>query len=105
MSSEKIFIYAEFQVSVPFDQIDWEPINVNMKKFTGLKSKTWLSGVGNNSVGGFYEFDSIENAQNYIDNLLVPVTKELNGNLSVKLFDGDVVKNASIGMDSPFYQA
>ena len=105
MSSEKIFIYAEFQVSVPFDQIDWEPINVNMKKFTGLKSKTWLSGVSNNSVGGFYEFDSIENAQNYIDNLLVPVTKELNGNLSVKLFDGDVVKNASIGMDSPFYQA
>jgi hypothetical protein len=105
MSSDKIFIYTEFQVSIPFDQIDWEPINVNMKKFAGLKSKTWLSGVSNNSVGGFYEFDSIENAQNYIDNLLVPVTKELNGNLSVKLFDGDVVKNASIGMDSPFYQA
>jgi hypothetical protein len=105
MSVNKVFIYAEFQVSVPFDQIDWEPINVNMKKFTGLKSKTWLSGIGNNSVGGFYEFDSVVNAQNYIDNLLVPVTKELNGNLSVKLFDGDIVKNASIGMNSPFYSA
>ena len=97
MSSNKVFIYAEFQVSVPFEQIDWEPINVNMKKFAGLKSKTWLSGIGSNSVGGFYEFDSVENAQNYIDNLLVPVTKELNGNLSVKLFDGDIVENASIG--------
>jgi uncharacterized linocin/CFP29 family protein len=103
MSSNKVFIYAEFQVSVPFDQIDWEPINVNMKKFAGLKSKTWLSGIGSNSVGGFYEFDSEENAQNYIDNLLVPVTKNLQGNLSVKLFNGDIVKDASIDMSSPFY--
>ena len=103
MSTEKVFLYAEYQVSVPFDQIDWEPINVEMKKFDGLVSKTWLSGINNNTVGGFYEFTSEDLAQVYIDELLIPFVKEINGNLSVKLFNGDVVKEASIGMNSPFY--
>ena len=68
----KLFLYAEYQVSIPFTQIDWVPINVEMKKFSGLQSKTWLSGINTNTVGGFYEFDSIENAQKYIDGLLIP---------------------------------
>lgn len=100
---KKIFLYAEYQVSIPFDQIDWQPINVEMKKFSGLKSKTWLSGLNNKTVGGFYEFDSVENAQKYIDGLLIPFAKKVNGNLSVKLFDGDMTQEANIGMNSPFY--
>jgi len=99
----KIFLYAEYQVSIPFTEIDWVPINLEMKKFSGLKSKTWLSGINTNSVGGFYEFDSIEAAQQYINGLLIPFAKQVNGNLTVKLFDGEVVKQASIGMGSPFY--
>ena len=71
MNPAKVFLYAEFQASIPFEDIDWEPVNVQMKEFTDLKSKTWLSGLGNNSLGGFYEFDSVDNAQNYIDNLLI----------------------------------
>lgn len=105
MSTSTVFIYAEYQVSVPFSQIDWQPINVEMKKIPGLKSKTWLSGLNTNSIGGFYEFDSVENAQNYIDSLLIPFAKKLNGNLTVKLFDGDITKEASVGMSSPFYLA
>ena len=101
----KVFVYAEYQVSIPFSQIDWVPINVEMKKLPGLKSKTWLSGVNTNTVGGFYEFDSVENAQNYIDSLLIPFAKQVNGNLTVKLFNGDLTKEASIGMRSPFYPA
>lgn len=104
MGPGRVFLYAEFQVSVAFADIDWKPVNERMQQFTGLKSKTWLSGIGNNSVGGFYEFDSVENAQNYIDKLLVPVTAELGGNLSVKIFDGDTVEDASRGMNSPFYR-
>lgn len=100
---KKTFLYAEFQVSIPFDQIDWQPINVEMKKYAGLKSKTWLSGINTQTVGGFYEFDSIENAQSYIDGLLIPFVKQVNGNLSVKLFDGEITKEANIGMLSPFY--
>ncbi|MBD2560275.1 MULTISPECIES: YdhR family protein [Nostoc] len=101
----KVFVYAEYQVSIPFSQIDWVPINIEMKKFPGLRSKTWLNGVNNNTIGGFYEFDSVENAQNYIDGLLIPFTKQVNGNLTVKLFDGHATKEASIGMSSPFYAA
>jgi len=103
LEPSKVFLHAEFQVSMPFEEIDWGPINEQMNLYPGLRSKTWLSGVSNNSVGGFYEFDSIANAQNYIDKLLVPVTKQLGGNLSVRLYNGDVVEEASRGMDSPFY--
>ncbi len=103
MSLNKIFLYAEYQVSIPFDQIDWKPINENMKQFDGLKSKTWLSGLNNNTVGGFYEFSSQDLAQKYIDELLLPFAEKISGNLSVKLFDGNVVAEASKGMDSPFF--
>jgi hypothetical protein len=99
----KVFIYAEYQVSIPFEQVDWAPINLEMIKFKGLKSKTWLSGLNNNTVGGFYEFDSQVNAQAYIDGLLLPFAKQVNGNLTVKLFDGDVVEAANMGMNSPYY--
>ena len=101
---KKTFLYAEFQVSIPFDQIDWQTINVEMKKYGGLKSKTWLSGINTHTVGGFYEFDSVENAQNYIDGLLVPFIKQVNGNLSTKIFDGEITQEANIGMLSPFYK-
>jgi hypothetical protein len=99
----KVFLYAEYQVAISFDQIDWQPINLQMQQFPGLKSKTWLSGINNQTVGGFYEFDSLENAQNYIDGLLLPFAKKVNGNLSVKLFDGEITREANIGMSSPYY--
>jgi Putative mono-oxygenase ydhR len=99
----KIFVYAEYQVSIPFTEIDWASINPQMQTFAGLKSKTWLSGLNNHTVGGFYEFDNQENAQAYINGLLVPFAQQIHGNLTVKLFDGDVVKEASIGMHSPYY--
>jgi len=103
VSLKKVFLYAEYQVSLPFSQVDWQPVNDAMNRFEGLRSKTWLSGINTNTVGGFYEFDSIANAQAYIDGLLTPFARQVNGNLSVKLFDGDVTKQASTGMRSPFY--
>jgi hypothetical protein len=75
-----------------------------MKKYVGLKSKTWLSGINTHTVGGFYEFDSVENAQNYIDGLLIPFVKQVDGNLSIKIFDGEVTQEANMGMLSPFYK-
>ena len=99
----KVFLYAEYQTSVPFDQFDWPPTIAEMRKHAGLKSKTWLSGVNNHTIGGFYEFDSLDNAQSYIDNCLLPYAKEFQANLSVKLFNGDVTEAASVAMDSPFY--
>ncbi len=100
----KVFIYAEYQVSVPFTDLNWREINAQMQAFSGLISKTWLSGKNTQTVGGFYEFDNQTNAEAYIDELLIPFTKQVRGNLTVKLFDGEVVKAASIGMYSPFYE-
>lgn len=99
----KVFLYVEFQNSVDFSKLDTDTINAEMKAYAGLKSKTWLSGMGTQSVGGFYEFDTVENAQNYIDNYLTPAMSTF-GCLSVRLFDGDVVADAARDMDSPFYE-
>ncbi|MCJ2057402.1 YdhR family protein [Methylobacterium sp. J-048] len=105
MSVPAVFLYAEYQTSVPFEAIDWKPIDVEMKKFTGLLSKTWLSGLKTNSVGGFYAFDSLEHAQAYIDGLLIPFAAQVGGSLSVRLFDADVTREASRAIHSPFYPA
>lgn len=99
----KVFLYAEYQLSVPFNDLDWEPINVDMKKHQGMKSKTWLSGFNTNTLGGFYEFDSVENAYKYVEGYLFPFSMESNGSLTIKLFDGEVTKEAAMDMNSPFY--
>lgn len=99
----KVFLYAEYQLSVPFNELDWEPINVDMKKHQGLKSKTWLSGFNTKSLGGFYEFDSVENALKYVESYLFPFSIKSKGSLTIKLFDGDITKEAAIDMYSPFY--
>jgi hypothetical protein len=103
MASQKIFLYAEYQTSIPFQEIDWAPVNDAMKQCTGLKSKTWLSGINTHSVGGFYEFDSLENARKYVDDMLLPFGRTIGASLSVRLFDGEVTRDASRGMSSPFY--
>ena len=100
----KIYLYAEIQVSIPFSKIDWPSINTAMKREKGLRSKTWLSGINTNTIGGFYEFDSVENAKAYAAGYLAAAAEQIGGSLSVKLFDGDVVEGASRGIDSPFYE-
>jgi len=103
MSDGKVFLYAEIQVSIPFAKLDWAPINIAMRQEKGLKSKTWLSGINSNTIGGFYEFESLADAKAYADGYLARTAKQLGGNLSVKLFDADVVAEASRGIGSPFF--
>jgi hypothetical protein len=103
MSIGKVFLYAEIQVSIPFTTIDWPAINGAMKKEQGLKSKTWLSGINTNTIGGFYEFDSLENAKAYAVGYLAKAAEQIGGSLTVRLFDGDVAEAANRGMASPFY--
>ncbi|ACB94940.1 YdhR family protein [Beijerinckia indica] len=99
----RTFLYAEIQVAIPFETIDWRAINIAMQKEPGLKSKTWLSGINTNTIGGFYEFDSLANAQAYATGYLAKAAAQLGGSLSVKLFDGDIVAEASAGMNAPFF--
>lgn len=74
-----------------------------MKTVQGLRSKTWLSGINTNSVGGFYEFDSLDNARAYAVGVLADFAKATSASFTVKLFDGDVMAEASMGMASPYF--
>jgi len=99
----RVFLYAEFQVSVPFSEGAWREANPAMHTVPGLRSKTWLSGINTHSVGGFYEFDSVQNARDYAVGMLADFAKAAGASLTVKLFDGDVVAEASKDMGSPYF--
>lgn len=101
---KKVFLYGEFQIAVPvFSKELWEQVNNQLQSVKGLVAKTWLSGIGTNTVGGFYEFDSEENAREFATGLYAQQAKYLNASLTVKLFDGDITEEASKGMNSPHY--
>jgi hypothetical protein len=99
----KAFVYVEVQASVPFEEFPWKENNPDIRKAPGFISKTWLSGVDNNSIGGFYAFDSIENAKEYATVFMPKKCKELNIGLTTRIFNADVVENASRDMNSPFF--
>ena len=102
-SIKKVFVYTEFQSSIPFEDVPWKEINPNLLSIKGLIRKTWLSGINSNTVGGFYEFDSLEDAQNFAWNIFPEEAREMGVSFMSKLFDGDIVEEASIGMKSPHY--
>ncbi len=99
----RVFLYAEFQVSAPFVEAVWRDANASMHRVAGLINKTWLSGVGTNSIGGFYEFDSVAHARAYAQGMLADFASAAGGSLSVKLFDGGIVAEASRDMRSPYF--
>jgi hypothetical protein len=99
----KAFVYTEAQVSAPFEQAPWRAMNPVLKVQPGLLHKTWLSGVGNNSVGGFYAFDTIENATRFVTDYFPTEAAELNVAYTTKIFDAELVKEASKPLHSLFY--
>lgn len=99
----KVFLYGELQRSLPFSQVPWQKMNLELLKVKGLVRKTWLSGIGTNTVGGFYEFDSEENARAFAEGPYAQEAAQFGASLTVKLFDGDIVEEASRGMKSPHY--
>lgn len=99
----RVFLYAEFQVSVPFTDAVWGEANPAMHTVPGLRSKTWLSGINTHSVGGFYEFDTVQNARAYAEGMLAGFAKAADASLTVKLFNGDAVAEASKAMNSPYF--
>eukprot|EP01084_Bolivina_argentea_P171984 297941_1 len=99
-----VYLHVEYPVSIPFDKYPWNDANDASKQFNGLISKTWLSGVDDHTIGGFYEFDSRENAQNYIDNHLIGLAKHLGvgDKATYKIYNKDNTIEASNVMNSPF---
>ncbi len=99
----KAFVYVEAQVSVPFDQYPWDKDNPNIKQQPGLISKTWLSGADDDSIGGIYAFDSIENAKKYAAGFMFEKAKKLNIGITTRVFNAECVEEASREMNSPFF--
>ncbi|WP_205728639.1 hypothetical protein [Flavobacterium sp. J27] len=100
---KKVFVYTELQFSIPFDQVPWKEINANLLTIDGLIRKTWLSGVGSNSVGGFYEFENLDKAQHFAWHIFPSEAKNFGVSFMTKIFNGDITTEASIEMKSPHY--
>lgn len=98
------FVYTEVQVNLPFSDVPWQQRNPILKQTPGLLSKTWLSGVNTNTIGGLYAFDSIENAKHYAFEEFPKTASKMNASSYIRIFDASVVEDASRGMHSPFFR-
>ena len=97
-------MYTEVQLNVtPFDNGPWRDINPKLKKQPGLLSKTWLSGLHTGTPGGFYAFDTVENAQKFAVEYFPQEAKSLNAAFYTRVFDATATEQASRAMQSPFY--
>jgi len=101
----KAFVYTELQNSIPFGDVPWNELNELIAKAPGFLNKTWFSGVGNNSVGGLYSFDSIEAAQHYCTVFFPAIARKSGVAQTTRVFDATVVKDASLDMGSPHFGA
>lgn len=103
--SMKAFIYTELQISVSFEQAPWRKVNPTLLKQPGILNKTWLSGVGNNSLGGIYAFDAVENAQKFVTGYFPSEAKRFGVAQTTRIFDATVVEEASRDMNSVHFGA
>lgn len=101
----KAFVYTELQISVPFETVPWQALNDQIANEPGFLNKTWFSGVGNNSVGGIYSFDSVETAQHYCTTFFPAASRNFGVAQTTRVFDAAVVSDASRDMGSPHFGA
>jgi hypothetical protein len=98
--SSKAFVYTELQLALPFASVPWADLNPVLLRQPGLVNKTWLAGVDNQSVGGFYEFDSIENAKKFVTGYFPAEARNFGVPQTTRVFDGSVVEEASRYLNS-----
>ncbi len=101
--SNPAFVYTELQISIPFDQAPWKAISDAIRQQPGFISKTWLAGINNNSVGGFYTFDSTESAQEFVTGYFPNEARGLGVAQTTRLFDAAIAADASTEMGSPHF--
>lgn len=101
----RAFVYTELQISAPFENARWQELNDQIANEPGFLNKTWFSGIGNNSVGGIYSFDSVETAQRYCTTFFLAVARSLGIAQTTRVFDASVVEDASRDMGSPHFGA
>jgi hypothetical protein len=103
--SQKAFVYTELQISIPFADAPWREISEAIQGQPGFINKTWLSGVSNNSIGGFYAFDSIENAQKFVTGYFPAEAAKFNVGHNTRIFDATLTEDASRDINSVHFGA
>ena len=98
--STRAFVYTELHISEPFAEVPWQEINPVLLQQPGFRNKTWLSGLGTHSLGGFYEFDGIENAKKFVTGFFPAEARKYGVAQTTRVFDGEVVEEASRDMNS-----
>ncbi len=99
----RVYLFGEMHWSKEFASVPWQELNAKLKHQPGLLSKQWLSGVHTKSVNGFYEFANRETALHFCNGLFADECRALGVTANLKLFDADVVADASRDMNSPYY--
>lgn len=98
------FVYTELQSDLKtFSNGRWKKVNKRLKDVKGLLCKTWLYGVGTKAPGGFYAFDTLENAKKFTIEDFPKRAKEMNIAFYTRIFDASLTEVASRDMSSPFY--
>lgn len=103
--SVKAFVYTELQISVPFAQAPWREVNPSLLKQPGIINKTWLAGATNDSLGGFYAFDSIENAQAFVTGYFPGEAAKFGVAHTTRVFDAEAAEEASRDISSVHFGA
>ena len=98
--SQKAFVYTELQIALPFAEAPWREVNNAIRVQPGFRNKTWPAGVGNHSLGGFYEFDTIENAKRFVTGYFPAEARKFGVAQTTRVFDGSVVEAASAFLNS-----
>ena len=97
------FVYTEVQINMPFEKAPWQSRNPVLKQQAGLLSKTWLSGLHTNTLGGIDAFDTIENAKSFAFEAFPKVAEKMNAAFYTRVFDAHITETASLQMHSPYY--
>lgn len=105
VSPSPAFVYTEVQLSIPFSDAPWRRLNPILLRQPGFRNKTWLAGLGNQSVGGFYEFDSLEHARRFVIDYFPAEARALGVAQTTRIFDGWPVAEASRQLRSPHFGA
>lgn len=99
----KTFVYTELQISLPITEAPWTEINTAIKAQPGFNNKTWLQGYGTNSLGGFYAFDDLAGAQQFVAGYFPGEATKFGVAQMTRIFDGAVTAEASRDIDSAHY--
>lgn len=101
--NHKAYVYTELQISAPFNKVPWQDINKAIKQHSGFRNKTWLAGVGNNSAGGFYAFDTIGDAQKFVTTYFQEESAKFGVAHTTRIFNAEATANASREINSVYY--